>query len=88
MTYFVFMAENNWLPSDLINIRQDWENPLLHDVVDSYGQQWASQLYHQQSKGATFFVLFSRIMQLVARLSSAFKAHSSTRSSPFNGPIC
>uniref|UniRef100_A0A4W3HSB7 Sodium/potassium-transporting ATPase subunit alpha n=1 Tax=Callorhinchus milii TaxID=7868 RepID=A0A4W3HSB7_CALMI len=39
-TYFVILAENGFLPWDLLNIRVKWDNRWLNDVEDSYGQQW------------------------------------------------
>ncbi|XP_069745332.1 sodium/potassium-transporting ATPase subunit alpha [Narcine bancroftii] len=39
-TYFVIMAENGFLPLDLIGIREKWDDLWMQDVEDSYGQQW------------------------------------------------
>eukprot|EP00118_Oscarella_pearsei_P002645 m.11136 g.11136 ORF g.11136 m.11136 type:complete len:1036 (+) comp23003_c0_seq1:66-3173(+) len=39
-TYFVILGENGFLPSRLFGIRQDWDDPDVHDLEDSYGQQW------------------------------------------------
>lgn len=39
-TYFVILAENGFLPSDLIGIRVNWDDKYLNDLEDSYGQQW------------------------------------------------
>ncbi|CAB1327765.1 unnamed protein product [Coregonus sp. 'balchen'] len=39
-TYFVILAENGFLPMDLLGIRVDWDNKLMNDLEDSYGQQW------------------------------------------------
>uniref|UniRef100_A0A671TB25 Sodium/potassium-transporting ATPase subunit alpha n=1 Tax=Sinocyclocheilus anshuiensis TaxID=1608454 RepID=A0A671TB25_9TELE len=38
--YFVILAENGFLPSDLIGIRVNWDDKYLNDLEDSYGQQW------------------------------------------------
>ncbi|XP_078415777.1 sodium/potassium-transporting ATPase subunit alpha [Cetorhinus maximus] len=39
-TYFVILAENGFLPVDLIGKRVFWDDRWLSDVEDSYGQQW------------------------------------------------
>ncbi|XP_072049394.1 sodium/potassium-transporting ATPase subunit alpha-3-like [Amphiura filiformis] len=39
-TYFVIMAENGFLPDDLVGLRADWDNSRVNDLEDSYGQQW------------------------------------------------
>merc|ERR1712179_293404 len=38
--YFVIMAENGFLPSDLIGIRRAWDSQAVNDLEDSYGQEW------------------------------------------------
>ncbi|KTF91299.1 hypothetical protein cypCar_00038661 [Cyprinus carpio] len=39
-TYFVILAENGFLPKDLVGIRIGWEDRFVSDLEDSYGQQW------------------------------------------------
>ncbi|XP_038657956.1 sodium/potassium-transporting ATPase subunit alpha [Scyliorhinus canicula] len=39
-TYFVILAENGFLPGDLLGKRVKWDDRWLSDVEDSYGQQW------------------------------------------------
>jgi len=39
-TYFVILAENGFLPRDLLGIRVRWDSRDINDVEDSYGQQW------------------------------------------------
>ena len=39
-TYLVIMAENGFLPSDLLGLRQQWDSRAVNSVVDSYGQEW------------------------------------------------
>ncbi|XP_072901554.1 sodium/potassium-transporting ATPase subunit alpha [Hemitrygon akajei] len=39
-TYFVILAENGFLPLDLIGLREDWDELWVDDMEDSYGQQW------------------------------------------------
>lgn len=46
-TYFVIMAENGFLPSRLFGLRSDWDDRDVHNVKDSYGQEWS---YHQRKK--------------------------------------
>ncbi len=41
-TYFVILAENGFLPSDLLGIRVLWDDKYVNDLEDSYGQQWVS----------------------------------------------
>jgi len=40
--YFVIMAENGFLPSDLFGIRRAWDDRSVTDLTDSYGQEWVS----------------------------------------------
>ncbi|XP_008432188.1 sodium/potassium-transporting ATPase subunit alpha-2 [Poecilia reticulata] len=39
-TYFVILAENGFLPKDLVGIRISWDDREFNDLEDSYGQQW------------------------------------------------
>ncbi|KAG2464762.1 AT1A1 ATPase, partial [Polypterus senegalus] len=39
-TYFVILAENGFLPMDLLGLRVDWDDKYTNDLEDSYGQQW------------------------------------------------
>ncbi|CAL8290978.1 unnamed protein product [Lota lota] len=39
-TYFVILAENGFLPMDLLGIRIYWDDKMVNDLEDSYGQQW------------------------------------------------
>lgn len=39
-TYFVILAENGFLPKDLLGIRINWDDREFNDLEDSYGQQW------------------------------------------------
>ena len=41
-TYFVILAENGFLPMDLLGIRVYWDDKMVNDLEDSYGQQWVS----------------------------------------------
>lgn len=34
------MAENGFLPADLVGLRADWDDEDINDVEDSYGSQW------------------------------------------------
>ncbi|XP_028837894.1 sodium/potassium-transporting ATPase subunit alpha-1-like [Denticeps clupeoides] len=40
VTYFVILAENGFLPWDLVGLRLNWEDRYNNDLEDSYGQQW------------------------------------------------
>ena len=42
-TYFVILAENGFLPMDLLGIRVYWDDKMVNDLEDSYGQQWVSK---------------------------------------------
>ncbi|KAI0988439.1 hypothetical protein GJ496_000212, partial [Pomphorhynchus laevis] len=42
-TYMVIMAENGFLPTDLIGIREQWDSRAVNDLQDSYGQEWTYQ---------------------------------------------
>ncbi|XP_067365562.1 sodium/potassium-transporting ATPase subunit alpha-3b isoform X2 [Channa argus] len=39
-SYFVILAENGFLPSQLVGIRLSWDDRGNNDLEDSYGQQW------------------------------------------------
>nr|XP_020476179.1 sodium/potassium-transporting ATPase subunit alpha-1-like [Monopterus albus] len=39
-TYFTIMAQNGFLPYDLVGLRIFWNDKHLHDLEDSYGQEW------------------------------------------------
>uniref|UniRef100_A0A3Q3JPN2 Sodium/potassium-transporting ATPase subunit alpha n=1 Tax=Monopterus albus TaxID=43700 RepID=A0A3Q3JPN2_MONAL len=39
-TYLVILAENGFLPMDLLGLRVFWDNNHINDLEDSYGQQW------------------------------------------------
>ena len=39
-TYFVIMAENGFLPTFLMGIRNEWDNKKLNNLEDSYGSEW------------------------------------------------
>ncbi|UYV71252.1 ATP1A1 [Cordylochernes scorpioides] len=41
--YFAVMAENGFLPYRLIGLRREWDNPVINDLADSYGQEWTYQ---------------------------------------------
>ncbi|XP_049603657.1 sodium/potassium-transporting ATPase subunit alpha-2 [Syngnathus scovelli] len=39
-TYFVILAENGFPPMTLLGIRIDWDDRMVNDLEDFYGQQW------------------------------------------------
>uniref|UniRef100_A0A8D0HHF6 Sodium/potassium-transporting ATPase subunit alpha n=1 Tax=Sphenodon punctatus TaxID=8508 RepID=A0A8D0HHF6_SPHPU len=39
-SYFVILAENGFLPANLVGIRLNWDDRTVNDLEDSYGQQW------------------------------------------------
>jgi len=41
-TYFVILAENGFLPYTLLGIRLDWDDRVVNDLEDTYGQQWVN----------------------------------------------
>lgn len=49
-TYFVILAENGFLPINLLGIRVDWDDRWVNDVEDSYGQQWVSAVPTSSSR--------------------------------------
>merc|ERR1711962_1123359 len=38
--YLVILAENGFLPEDLLGIRKRWDSAAINDRRDSYGQEW------------------------------------------------
>lgn len=45
-SYFVILAENGFLPGNLVGIRLNWDDRTVNDLEDSYGQQWVSGAAH------------------------------------------
>lgn len=43
-SYFVILAENGFLPSQLVGIRLNWDDRSNNDLEDSYGQQWVCNI--------------------------------------------
>ena len=43
-TYFVIMAENGFMPLDLLGVRAEWDSNAVNDLEDYYGQQWVCNL--------------------------------------------
>ena len=39
-TYFVIMAENGFMPLNLLGLRAEWDSIAVNDLQDYYGQQW------------------------------------------------
>lgn len=39
-TYLVILSENGFLPSYIINLREDWDDKSNNAVPDSYGSEW------------------------------------------------
>ncbi|GBM11714.1 Sodium/potassium-transporting ATPase subunit alpha-4 [Araneus ventricosus] len=39
-TYFIIMAENGFLPQDLLGIRKVWYSPAVNDLKDRFNQEW------------------------------------------------
>jgi sodium/potassium-transporting ATPase subunit alpha len=39
-TYFVILAENGFLPTDVFGKRKAWDSIAINDLTDSYGQEW------------------------------------------------
>lgn len=44
--YVYIMAENGFLPWDLLGMRSRWDSRAVNDLEDSYGQQWVSFYWH------------------------------------------
>lgn len=40
VNYFTMMAQQGFLPGNLINLRPDWESKMVNELVDSYGSEW------------------------------------------------
>merc|ERR1712203_592823 len=57
-TYFVIMAENGFLPNDLMYLRESWNNKDLNDLQDHYGQEWSysSRKFLEYTCHSAFFV--------------------------------
>lgn len=42
MTYLIIMGENGFHIRRLLWIRDEWDDPMVDDLEDSYGQQWVA----------------------------------------------
>ncbi|GFX31089.1 hypothetical protein TNCV_2025921 [Trichonephila clavipes] len=51
-TYFVIMAENGFMPQDLMGIRKAWYSRAVNDLKDSYNQEWFGLAIHQNDHQA------------------------------------
>ncbi|XP_039482924.1 sodium/potassium-transporting ATPase subunit alpha isoform X1 [Drosophila santomea] len=47
MTYFVFMADKGFLPRTLVDLHIAWNDDMLDDITDSFGQEWSSEARQQ-----------------------------------------
>ena len=56
--YFVIMAENGFLPRRLFGIAKDWDDDVINDLEDSYGQEWGfkERKILEQTCQTAFFV--------------------------------
>lgn len=52
-SYFVILAENGFLPGNLVGIRLNWDDRTVNDLEDSYGQQWVSGAGHWSRAAST-----------------------------------
>jgi sodium/potassium-transporting ATPase subunit alpha len=43
-SYFSVFANNGWFPLEMIGIEQKWDSMAINDLVDSYGQEWVSEM--------------------------------------------
>ena len=41
-TYFVAMSQAGFWPRRLVDLRREWDSRGIHDLEDSYGQEWVS----------------------------------------------
>ncbi|XP_049820782.1 sodium/potassium-transporting ATPase subunit alpha isoform X3 [Aethina tumida] len=54
--YFAIMAENGFLPSKLIGLREQWDSEHINDLMDSYGQEWSYE--HRKELEYTCYTAF------------------------------
>jgi len=52
-TYFVIMAENGFMPLNLLGLRAEWDSIAVNDLQDYYGQQWVCTTVVLQSSRLT-----------------------------------
>ncbi|KAM4652188.1 potassium-transporting ATPase alpha chain 2-like [Discoglossus pictus] len=66
MNYFTVMAEQGFLPGNLIGLRADWEDKSKQELEDSYGQEWTySQRLYQEWYCYTAFFMGIVICQMI-----------------------
>lgn len=56
--YFVVYAQYGFLPLRVIGIRDDWNNPAINCLLDSYGQEWVGIYF-------IFFILFIEMREVL-----------------------
>ncbi len=44
--YLVILAQNGFLPWDILGLRAGWDSPFVNDLKDSYGQEWVCFLFY------------------------------------------
>ncbi len=74
--YFVVMAEHGWLPSRLLYIRAEWDNPDINGLADSFGQEWSygqRKTLESTSQTAFFLAIVQESFYILKYLNKAFK---------------
>lgn len=82
MTYLIIMGENGFHVRRLLWIRDEWDDPMVDDLEDSYGQQWVRLSFLNEFSSyirkftfffnGTFAVDVQRTKRLGALLSRSF----------------
>ncbi|XP_068147799.1 sodium/potassium-transporting ATPase subunit alpha [Drosophila tropicalis] len=64
LIYFIYMAENGFLPQTLMGLSLQWFDDANNDITDSYGQEWTSDARkHLQNEMSTISLMTIIVMQ-------------------------
>lgn len=68
-TYFMILMMNGFLPSRLLGLRLEWENPSINDLQDSWGQTWSYKnrmnLLNEARSGYFLSIVITQMIDLV-----------------------
>ncbi|XP_069497107.1 potassium-transporting ATPase alpha chain 2-like [Ambystoma mexicanum] len=67
--YFTIMAQNGFMPGDLIDLRPTWESKTVVDLEDSYGNEWT---YYQRLRQEWYCYSAVFISIVVCQMADAF----------------
>lgn len=68
-TYFMVLMMNGFMPDRLLGLRNEWENPSINDLQDSWGQTWTYKnrmnLLMEAQSGYFLSIVITQMIDLV-----------------------